>query len=378
MERRTELDVLRGAFLLVMTMTHLPTRWSEVFQQPVGFVSAAEGFVLLSAFLAGRVYLHQRQRLGPRPALRALLKRTFRLYLYHLALLAFAFSAIAWVAVAFDRPAVKGLLIFYLESPLTAILTGVALLYRPALLDILPMYVNFLLLTPLAYYLARRWSWGAVLSLSGALWLVAQFGVRRALETALLPALGLEELFTGAFDLLGWQFLWICGLALAARPIDRPPLSDRVFALTVALAVAFGAWRYLGGPHGGLETVGAMFLVDKWSLGPIRLLNVAVLTMLLMGLNSRIQAWSAGPLARLGQSSLWVFCGHALIVLLMLCLVDEDGPLEGPLGLAMLAVGYVSLFVFAALNRWKDRLQAPKPLATAEAGSGSSPGAPER
>lgn len=49
MTRRWELDALRGLMLVLMTLTHLPTRLSSPLGQPFGFVSAAEGFVLLSA-----------------------------------------------------------------------------------------------------------------------------------------------------------------------------------------------------------------------------------------------------------------------------------------------------------------------------------------
>ncbi len=43
--RRPELDALRGFFLVWMTLNHLPTRLSDYFNQPFGFVSSAEGFV---------------------------------------------------------------------------------------------------------------------------------------------------------------------------------------------------------------------------------------------------------------------------------------------------------------------------------------------
>jgi len=44
-QRRPELDALRGLFLVWMTLTHLPTRFSDFVNQPIGFVSSAEGFV---------------------------------------------------------------------------------------------------------------------------------------------------------------------------------------------------------------------------------------------------------------------------------------------------------------------------------------------
>ncbi len=53
MSRRAELDALRGLMLVTMVLTHLPTRLRSYSDQPLGFVSAAEGFVFLSAFVAG-------------------------------------------------------------------------------------------------------------------------------------------------------------------------------------------------------------------------------------------------------------------------------------------------------------------------------------
>jgi hypothetical protein len=56
MQRWWEIDALRGLMLILMTLTHLPTRFSGPFGQPLGFVSAAEGFVFLSAFMAGFIF----------------------------------------------------------------------------------------------------------------------------------------------------------------------------------------------------------------------------------------------------------------------------------------------------------------------------------
>ncbi len=62
--RLWEIDALRGPMLLLMTATHIPTRWSDPLGQPFGFVSAAEGFVLLSGFMAGTVYARKQLRAG--------------------------------------------------------------------------------------------------------------------------------------------------------------------------------------------------------------------------------------------------------------------------------------------------------------------------
>ena len=61
--RMPELDALRGLFLVWMTFTHMPTRFSDFVNQPFGFVSSAEGFVFMSALLVSRVYLRESQEL---------------------------------------------------------------------------------------------------------------------------------------------------------------------------------------------------------------------------------------------------------------------------------------------------------------------------
>ena len=59
LDRRPELDALRGVFLVWMTLTHLPTRFSDFVNSPIGFVSSAEGFVFISALLIGRLYIRE-------------------------------------------------------------------------------------------------------------------------------------------------------------------------------------------------------------------------------------------------------------------------------------------------------------------------------
>src|ERR1700738_3360476 len=85
--RKPEFDALRGLFLVWMTLTHLPTRLSNLVNQPFGFVSSAEGFVFLSAMLVATLYIHQgaENSDGVRSKL---WKRALRIYGYHLIMLA--------------------------------------------------------------------------------------------------------------------------------------------------------------------------------------------------------------------------------------------------------------------------------------------------
>src|ERR1700751_1868145 len=115
-QRRPELDALRGLFLVWMTLTHLPTRFSDFVNQPIGFVSSAEGFVFLSALLVSRGYM--RQALEDGTALRnKVWAGSLRTHAYHLLMLALAFTVAAAYAVTTHRAAIYNLLDFYIAHP---------------------------------------------------------------------------------------------------------------------------------------------------------------------------------------------------------------------------------------------------------------------
>src|ERR1051326_6553288 len=165
MGRRVELDALRGLMLVWITLTHLPTAASTYVNQPFGFVSAAEGFIFLSALFTGRIYFRQAEHDGYLPMVRKLWTRTLRLYGYHGLLLVFVFLVAVPIASRGNRPGLHNLLDFYFMAGARQAITEAALLiYRPPLLDILPMYIIFLALTPLGLLLARRIGWKPILA----------------------------------------------------------------------------------------------------------------------------------------------------------------------------------------------------------------------
>jgi hypothetical protein len=85
--------------------------------------------------------------------------RSCRIYFYHCALLAIAFTLAARVALTFHRVAFENLLSFDLQSPKQALIAAALLQYRPSLMDILPMYIVFMLLTPIARKIAQMLGW---------------------------------------------------------------------------------------------------------------------------------------------------------------------------------------------------------------------------
>src|ERR1700722_13484623 len=272
LERRPELDALRGLFLVWMTLTHLPTRFSDFVNQPIGFVSSAEGFVFLSALLVSRAYMRQAHE--DESGLRAKLwRRSLRIYAYHLLMLALAFTVAAAYAVTTHRAALYNLLDFYIAHPFVAIIGSILLLYCPPLLDILPMYVIFLFFTPLILSAAVRRGWGRILALSGVFWLFAQFGLRDLVHNIIVHVthlpIPLQE--TGAFNLFSWQAIWISGMWLGAKsteddvPLKRIP--GYVVAVCALVCLFFIGVRHEWlGPHLTQQALGMK--LDKWQIGP--------------------------------------------------------------------------------------------------------------
>src|ERR1700744_2360062 len=371
-QRRPELDALRGLFLVWMTLTHLPTLFSDFVNQPIGFVSSAEGFVFLSALLVSRVYMRQAHEDGS--GLRAKLwQRSLKIYAYHLLMLALPFTVAAAYAVTTHRTAIYNLLNFYIAHPFVAIIGSVLLLYCPPLLDILPMYVIFLFFTPLILSEAVKRGWGRILAVSGVFWLAAQFGLRDLVHNIIVHVthlpIPLQE--TGAFNLFAWQGVWIVGLWLGAKSVDGEMPLARVPGYAVALCGAvctffFEVRHGWLGPHLTQATLGIE--LDKWHIGPMRLINLAAMLVVCYWLRRYlVRLVAREPFLTLGRASLQVFCAHVIFVFAGLALLYGDIPqLHGFRAYGMLVLTFTGLFLVAAREvrlRRAERAAAPGPKA---------------
>ena len=345
---------MRGVMLVWITLTHLPTAASAWVNQPFGFVGAAEGFIFLSALFTGRIYYRIAERDGYPAMTRKLSARTLRLYGYHGLLLAFAFLVAVPIASHGDRPGLHNLLDFYfMAGPKQAVTEAALLIYRPPLLDILPMYIIFLLLTVIVIRLARSMGWKPILWISFSFWVLAQFGFRAAEHTFMsryIPTrIPLNEM--GSFDLWAWQFLWFVGVWLGVRwaagtlPIEAwakravvPSLMIAVFCFILRRKIAhgfeLGAWE---------------FFFDKWHLGPIRMLDFAAVAALLTLSQPVTKVAAIRPLVLLGQSSLQVFCVHLLFCFAGLTLLGNASMLSGWQQFSLLSMTITGMLITAKL-----------------------------
>ncbi len=393
LERRPELDALRGLFLVWMTLTHLPTRLSDLVNSPLGFVSSAEGFVFVSALLVGRLYI--REMLADASVVRVRLwKRSLQIYGYHLLMLALAFTVAAGFAVHTHKAAISNLLNFYLAHPLVAVVGSVLLIYCPPLLDILPMYVTFLFFTPMILSAAVRFGWRKILLASGCVWILAQFGVRDYVHGWIVSLthlkIPLQE--TGAFNLFAWQAVWTAGLWLGARSAMHAATFRRIpgwlTAVSCAALVFFIGVRWnWWGPYLTQHNFGIW--LDKWQIGSLRMLNLISFSIVAYWLRNHLAPlFSIKPFLTLGKASLRVFCAHVVFVFVGLAFLMRDvghdndtiEQLSGWPAAVLVAVTLLVLFLVAAFKERQRRTGSRRPgspQAPDNSGSRAPVGEPE-
>jgi len=347
--RDARLDALRGLMLVVIGLEHL----GALAYNPFGFTSTAEGFVFLSGYVAGMVYGRVRLRAGQEALWRRASRRAVQIYGYHMAVFICLLAAVALGLLR--REFFEGWVPLFYEKPWVALLLGTALTYQPTFLDILPMYCVFILLTPLVVGRFMRGQFAVVLALSSVAWVGSQLGLRAALAWLISGGLPIN---LGAFDVFGWQALFVFGILFGFRRCDgedAPGCTNAwVSVLACVAVVVFFALR-----HDLLFTGGSAALwpmADKTELGPLRVADFAALAFLV---GQRV-LWPTGApwvrgLAYLGRSSLQVFSFNIVCVYALRGLFGTwEGQAEWTRVVAIL-ICMVALYLPAwAHQRWRD------------------------
>lgn len=352
--RDRAIDVLRGVFIVMMVSTHVSHE--SVIQEGLHlqrWFTGAEGFVMLSGLVLGMVHRRRVARLGDRAASILILRRAGSLYAIQVVLCV----VVAVIALVTGRPSSVPPLDALGGVPGMAI--SIALLrFQPNFLDILPMYVVFLLAAPAVLW-ATRWNAAAVLAVSVALWAAAQGWPR--LGQLSDPVFGDD-----AFRLPAWQLLFVVGLVVGSRNHDVPGgLRRDHAALIVASAVALVA--LVGLAQLDRPSVGAIHvppgLTSRPDLGPVRLaefLAFVVVALATLGWLRDRGAFDRGPLAgpagwlgALGRRSLASFQLLTVLVIALVVVGVKSWP--GPAVELMTLVIMAILFV-AARSRAAARL----------------------
>jgi hypothetical protein len=355
--------------LIWITFTHLPTVLSRYINQPFGFFAATEGFIFLSALFTGRIYFQIAEREGYPAMCRKLSMRTIRLYGYQLLLLGFAFVVEAPIAAHGNRPAVHNLLDYYFAVGRThAFVDAALMIYRPPLLDILPIYIIFLALTPVALILASWFGWKYVLAGGSVVWLLAQFGFRSFVYHLMTRAFNLHIPLNemGAFDLWAWQFWWLVGLWLGARwaqgNLNLEVWARRMTVPATIVAACFLALRYAQVAE--ILDIGKFApLLNKWDFGVGRIIDFAAVATLAVRFRSFLKPLAIRPLVIMGQASLPVFCVHLLCVFFALTIMGNSSIVGGWQAIVVVLISLSALLLtakIAATRRAKAKGDHPQ------------------
>jgi hypothetical protein len=328
-----------------------------------GFSDATEIFVFISGYTAAYVYGREMNNRGFVVASARILKRTWQIYVAHIFLFVIYMAEIAYVAASFENPLYSeemGILNF-LKQPDVTIIEAMLLKFKPANMDVLPLYIILLGGFPPMLWLLLRSASGA-LAVSVALYAVVWYFELN------LPA---YPSGTWVFNPMAWQLLFVFGAWCAlggAERIGKVARSKPVFWIAVAyLAFAFlitMTWYFprLAGyvPRWFSE---AMYPIDKTNLDVLRFAHFLALAILT--LRYVPQDWSAltwpvmRPAILCGQHSLEIFClGVFLSFLGHFAMVEISD------GLAMQVVvsilGIVAMAATAALISWYKNIEGRK------------------
>jgi len=276
--RDQRLDALRGLMLIMMAVIHYSNYLEAILLDGLGYASEAEGFVILSGYVAGLSYTRNLMRNGRASIWRRAFHRAGTIYVAHAITFIAAFCLVVRCHEKSDLPWNWPFLLN--NSYKTIALLGGTLLYQPAYLDILPMYVAFILFTPWILFLLSNGRQWIVLSASISVWLLAQLGLRKAIMFQCSLVLPVDF---GFFDIFGWQLLFVIGLLLGAARVlhDRPPFAIHKWewCMLAWSALLFFLFRHHWLPLTIMPQT--EWLIDRNKLGPLRLCNFGVIAILL-------------------------------------------------------------------------------------------------
>lgn len=363
MKRDTALDSWRGLMLVIMAAYHFGGPLGETVRQVLGYVSAAEGFVLLSGIMCGLVYGRygsagfalMRQRTW---------QRAWAIYRYHVAVMLAILAFIVLLATV-----ASGIAEYYrktdlgelLEYPAESLLPVLLCLYVPPMFGILGLYVAYMIVAP---FLLRQFMQGRaplVFAASFTCWLFAQAGGGTALGD-LLPGRAYMQL--APFDVFAWQVLFVAGAYIGWRRfVGRDVMqgfSPALFCSALAVATALFIARHW---IADLAPSPSWNAVNLARLGWLRIVDTAAVALTIYGL-----AHSFGLVLRsrwlelLGRNSLPVFAFHGLVIYMAIP-VRWYVLTRGPLVDGVVLVLFIASLTIPAVLHERIREVARRPAA---------------
>jgi hypothetical protein len=375
-DRDLRLDFFRGLALWFIFVDHIPANqfaWATL--RNYGLSDATEIFVFISGYTATLVYSRVFLDRGFAFAAAKVLHRCWTLYITYMFLF-FAFTAqVAYTARVFDNPLFREEMgiASYFEDPTLALVHALILMFRPANLDVLPLYIVLLLAFPLVlpglvsrprlvlagsallYLAARTFQWNLPTYPEGGVWY---------------------------FNPFAWQFLFVLGGAVqryrqagGGLPSSRVLLAASILYLLVSFVLAL-SWRvaWLGALMPTLLGE-ILYPISKTDLDPLRMLHFAALCHVVLCFVGQdagwLRGWIARPIVACGRQSLQVFClGIILSFTGQTILVQFNDSLLAQLATTVLGIG--AMVVAARILTWYQQTERqPRRIASSAKDAGA-------
>ena len=363
--RDLRLDLFRGIALWLIFLDHIPSNlvaWITI--RNYGFSDATEIFVFVSGYTAAFVYGKEMRERGFVIASAHILRRAWQIYVAHVFLFAIYLAEITYVATSFENPlyAEEMNILDFLKQPDVTIVQALLLKFKPANMDVLPLYIVLLLLFPPILWLLRLQSTVALAASALLYALTWHFNWN-------LPSYPSGHWY---FNPFAWQLLFVFGAWCALGGAERLAgvLHSRI---TLVVAVAYLIFAFLitltwvlpGTSQfvpSWLEEV--IYPIDKVNLDVLRFahfLALAVVTVHFVPsdwpfLNS---VWLR-PAIICGQHSLEIFC---LGIFLSFAAHFAMTEISGGFWMQVLAsaLGIVIMIAAAGLLTWYKRAEGRHP-----------------
>lgn len=293
------LDALRGLMLVIMTFDHIGGPIKNITFQPVGFVSAAAGFIYLSGFVYGIVYTRKLLESDFKTVRTKSQKRAAVIYLYHILMMLVV--VVPYLIGLYEAEELAS----FRERPVRSFLLYALFLYQPSNMDILPMYVIFILAGPYILRTLDAGKWKIMLTISVLLWFVNQVPLLQ--YTRYDGGEGMIDL--GYFNIFCWQLLFFTGVFFGYAKVTgkfRLPVQKWITVSVILCAVLCLLVRHSSAENKLYKLFS--FFSDRSSIGLVRLVNFLLIAYLVYVItNSRTDFLRSGWLSLLGQHSLQVF-----------------------------------------------------------------------
>lgn len=372
--RDLRLDIFRGIANWTIFLNHFPNNIVALFTfRNIGFSDDADLFIFISGYTAAFVYARIMLDRGFIAGAAKILRRAWQIYAAYIFLLVFYIAAVGAGALNYNIPPLKGswgadynIGIFRMK-PIETLWGAITLQYKPVNLDILPVYVVFMSLFPLALWAMLRRP-NVALAGSAALYLSARYMGWN------LPSFGAG---TWYFNPFAWQLLFIFGSWCAVGGAQR--LSGFVKSRTFAAAGgAYLSFALVMRTAERLPEFAATlppdlvhaFVNDKTNFPLFRFLHFIVLAAFVARLIPRGSAWLESrwlkPAAICGQKSLEVFAlGSMLAYGAHFYLQHVSGSVGSQILISFAGIAIMAAFAYV-ISYWKVLEAGPAKAAPVE------------